>query len=461
MGVFAVKSNDIKNAIYDFANNQTNGDNFAYISLSITFLVIFFFIFFTVKINSQYAQLLEDSRFVKFYPENTLYYQDFNNPNNFKDIKNFKFLKNANSLGYGKIYPERGTPYYLIIAKSDEDIDIPQNIPGSFLLKQDDYIFISDSETVLFDLVKRIETKQYGFFENRNVKNAIKKLPEDRDETVIIQNPFYFDSSIDNSYASIFNKLFSSCAFSIKNDDIVKISGFFTYKENNIFGAAVLNKLFDLFSPKTMTINYLNKDNLAFFVGIKNFDKLANIFYFLNKNLKNNYSDTLNAIEEDFNLTLKDEFVDYLKGNAFFYIFQSKEGLEPLVVLETKKDFSSQINKLAMFLPLPSNTLKLSEREMNSGTINVLSYKNYPKELHYTTKANLFLLGFQNIIEEYTSENKMESFVSHNDVNVFLDFKYSNASKFIHSDKYKNAVVTIDFDKNLNFNILLTPIEGK
>ena len=462
MGVFlVVKNNNIKNAIYDFANKQTNGDNFAYISLSITFLVIFLFVLFTFKINSQYTQLLNESRFIKFYPENTLYYQDFNNPKKFKDIKKFKFLENAKSLSFGKIYQERGNSNYLIIAKANEDIDIPKNLKNSFVLKEADYIFISDNETILFDLVKRIESKNYGFFGNRNVKNAIKKLPADRDETVIIQNPFYFDDSIDNSYTSIFNRLFSTCALSIKNKDTVEISGFFNYKENNIFGAAILNEVFDFFSPKTMTINYLNKDNLAFFIGIKNFDKLANIFWFLNKNLKNNYTDTFNAIEEDFNLNLKDEFVDYLKGNAFFYIFQSKEGIEPLVVLETKRDFSSQIKKLSMFLPLPTNNLKISERELNSGTINVLSYKNYPKELHYTTKANLFLLGFQNIIEEYTSENKLGSFVSHNDVNVFLDFKYSNTSKFIHSDKYKNAVVAIDFDENLNFNILLTPIEGK
>ncbi len=372
---------NLKTAIYEFADKQTNGDKFAYVSWCVTLIVIIFFIFFTVKINDRYNELLNCSRFAKFYPENTLFYQDFNNPQNFKYLKDFKFLKSANSLSYGKIYSERGNSYYLIIAKINENIDVPEKIKNAFIQKQDDYIFISDSETVLFDLIKRIELKKYGFFEQRNVKNAIKKLPQDRDETVIVINPFYFDNEIDNSYISIFNKLFSSCAFGIKNKDMVEIRGFFNYKENNIFGAAILNEVFDFFSPKLMKINYLNKERLAFFVGIKNFDKLANIFCFLNKNLKNNYTDTLNAIEEDFNLTLKDEFVDYLKGNAFFYIFQTKDGLEPLVVMETKRDFSAQVKKLSMFLPLPSNNLKISERELNSGTVNILKYKNYTKEL--------------------------------------------------------------------------------
>ena len=456
-----MNKDNIKTAIYDFANKQTNGDSFAYVSLFVTFIVIALFVFFTININSRYHELLDGSRFAKFYPENTLFYQDFNNPKNFKYLKKFEFLKNANSISYGKIYPERGEPSYLIIAKSVEDIKIPEKLKNIFVLKHDDYIFVSDSETILYDAIKRIEKNDYGFFELRDVKNAIKKLSDDRDETVIIINPFYLDNDIDNSYISIFNKLFSSCAFGVRKGEIVEVSGFFNYKENNIFGAAILNEFFDFFSPKTMTINYLNKDNLAFFVGIKNFDKLANIFCFLNKNIKNNYTDTLNAIEEDFNLTLKDEFVDYLKGNAFFYIFQTNEGLEPLIVMETKRDFSSQVKKLSMFLPLPTNNLKISERELNNGTINVLKYKNYPKELHYTTKANLFLLGFQNNIEDYVSEKNIESFVSKNDVNLFLDFKYPNASKFINTKNYKSAALSIDFDENLNFNLLLTPKEGK
>ena len=83
-----------------------------------TFCIIMIIFCAGFLLQKEYNALLENSRFLKFYPFETLYYEDFSDA---KDFKRIKLEKDYSSLGYGIFKDKRGNDKFLIVAKTTED----------------------------------------------------------------------------------------------------------------------------------------------------------------------------------------------------------------------------------------------------------------------------------------------------------------------------------------------------
>ena len=399
-----------------------------------------------------YFDTLENSRFMKFYPTSTVFYQDFTNIGEFKE---FKLPKDYQSISYGIFKDDRGKDKFLMVAKTpDSDTPIIDTKEYSLFTK-DGYTFLSNSELELKNLKKRIETKNYEFIKDKNIKKLIKNLDKNRDYTIVITNIEYIGLPIDEDIKKIFDKVFDKTIIQIFNrNNGIEISGEITFKNNIIDIAATAKQITENFTNRNIKIDNFNTTNLALVMGVKDFDLWTKTFLQITKTLQDNqYSETFNLIQNDFNTNFEEDIAQKLDGNAVLYLFNDKKTLHPMIVLQTKKDIVKQAQKYLSFLQL-QNISELKEKEVNNRTFNVLSSGFYPYNLSFTTlDTNLFILGHQNIIESYINDENKNSAAKKCDFYLFANISKTpilNKNKGFWSN-YKTMEFELHLSPSINF----------
>jgi len=418
-------------------------------------IMVVFCIGFILK--RDYNNLLDNSRFLKFYPENTLYYEDFSDA---KDFKKIKTSDNYSSLSYGIFKNERGIDKFLIVAKTEEEnTPILDKRKYSYFIK-DGYAFLSNDISELMNVQTRLSQHKYAFLKHKGIKKAISKLDKTRDYTIIIDNSSYANLKVTSDIEKAVDKVFDKAVIQVFNENNgLRFNGEITF-ENNLAGAAInIKKLSECFTNRNIKIGTFQKDNIALIVAVKDFDLWTQAMIDLSKNLpKNQYSETVSLIQNIFNSDVETDIVKKLNGNAVFYLFKEKRDLHPMLTIETKQDIESQVQKYFSFLQL-SNSLQLSKKEINNQQLNILKGKVYPYNLSFgMLDNNLFLLGHQKIIENFIENSKSEVIEKDSDFYFFANINKTPALKKNKGfwNGYKTLEVNLFLKPHITFNGTMT-----
>lgn len=404
-----------------------------------------------------YLSMLENSRFMRFYPASTVFYQDFTS---IGDFEKFELPSEYKSVSYGIFKDERGKDKFLMIARTpDADTPIIDTKDYSLFTK-DGYTFISNSDKELINLQKRIAVKNYEFIKTTNIKNMLKKLDAKRDYTIVVTDINYTGIPLDADTKNIFAKIFDKSVIQLyRQKDGVSIKGEVVFK-NKIAGiAATAKAITENFANRNIAIEYFDKDKVIFVAGVKDFDLWTKAFLKITQTMQGNqYGETFNLIQSGFNSDVEEDIVKKLSGNAVFYLFKDKKDLHPMIVVETKRDLVNQAQKYLSFLQLQNNS-KFSEKQINNQTYNILSTGFYPYNLSFTTtNENLFVLGHQNIIENYLGEKPKEKVIKKCDFYLFSDLQktplFKNNKGFW--DGYKTIELELKLTPSVNFEGKLT-----
>ncbi|MDD3593721.1 MAG: hypothetical protein PHX18_03735 [Candidatus Gastranaerophilales bacterium] len=395
-------------------------------SAILTFLVILIFAFFAFYMQAKYSDILVKSRFLKFYPSNTMVYKDFDSP---KALKSFDVpfdTKDVKAFSWGAIKNTETTNNVLFILKNnttEEEDTLIREKQGFYYFVNDEYTYISDSEIELELLKDRIIANKFEIFESKNIKYLVKNLEDKRNATFIILNSNYLNELTNMSLPARF---LDKTAFSVTYNDEGFISdGVITFKDKKLVMAVWLKELLSIFNPETPFVEFFNENNIAAVIWVNNFDLFAKSFSFLRKNIGDNqYTTLLNLLEDTVNLNFEFDIAQNLKGDGVFYLFNQKKQLQPMLLLETKKDIATPVRKAFDSMQFQKNT-KISQIEVNRQTVNVLSSKYLPYNLNFTNlNDEKFLIGHQAILEKYlTSQKSKIELPSDTDVFVYLNTK--------------------------------------
>ncbi len=418
-------------------------------------IMIIFCISFVYK--KGYIEMLENSRFMRFYPASTVFYQDFTSIGDFEE---FQLPSEYQSVSYGIFKDERGKDNFLMVAKTpDADTPIIDTKEYSLFTK-DGYTFISNNGAELMNVQKRVSEKNYEFIKDNNFKKMLKKLDKKRDYTIVITDANYIGIPIDTDTKNILSKVFDTSVIQLyKQDNGFHIKGEIIFK-NKIAGmAATAKSITENFTNRTISIESFDTDKIALVAGVKDFDLWTKTFMQATKTMqKNQYGETFNLIQNGFNSNVEEDIIKKLSGNAVFYLFKDKKDLHPMIVVQTKRDLAKQAQKYLSFLQLQNNS-KLSEKQINNQTYNILSTGFYPYNLSFTTSnENLFILGHQNIIESYLNKEPKEKITKKCDFYLFADL---NKTPLFKNNKgfwsgYKTMELELKLAPSVNFEGKLT-----
>lgn len=393
-----------------------------------TFCIIMIIFCAGFLLQKEYNTLLENSKFLKFYPLETLYYEDFADA---KDFKRIKLQKEYPSLGYGIFKDNRGNDKFLIVAKTNENnTHIIDTKEYSYFVKNG-YAFLSNDNKELENIQQRLKIKDYEFLKNKNIKQAIKKLSPNRDFTIMVNSTGYANLEATEDTAYLIDRILDKAVIQVfKENDNLIFDGEISFENDLATFAVNLKRLSETFVNRKIKIENFNTNNRAVVLGVKDFDLWTQFFVNVLKNLpQNQYSETLALMQNIFNTNVENDIVKKLNGNAVFYLHKTQKDFHPMITVETKRDIASQAQKYFSFLQL-SNSLKVSEKEINNKSLNILSSKFYPYNLIFgTINDKMFLLGHQDIIENYTQTlektitPKKSDFYFFADINKFPNLK--------------------------------------
>ncbi len=381
-------------------------------------IMVIFCVGFILRKN--YENMLENARYLKFYPTPTIFYQDFSND---KELSMPDFARDFASMSYGIVKDDRGKDKFLVVAKTpDTDTPIIDTKDYSLFTKNG-YTFISDSNDELKAVQARLKTNDYGILKDPSVKKLVKKLDKNRDYTIFTTDAKYVDLPLDVDSKSLLGKVFEKGILQVyKTDDGIKFNGEVLYKNKIATAAAKIKRLAESFANRSIKIEDFDKEHLAFIAGVKDFDVWAKGFFMItNSLLDSRYNSTFELIETNFNSDVETDIIQKLNGNAVFYLFNDKKNMHPLLLMETKRDLTQSAQKYLGFLQLQNNS-KMSEKEVNDTTFNVLSSKLYPYDLGFTTFSDkLFVLGHQDIVEKYAGTDKKDFLSKNCDIFLFAN----------------------------------------
>ena len=346
-----------------------------------TLCIIMIIFCLAIVYQNRYKNMLDNSRFMKFYPQTTVFYQDFKNMGNFS---NMQLPQKYQAISYGIVKDDRGKDKFLMVAKTpDKDTPIIDTENYSLFTK-DGYTFISNSNEELKNLQKRLETKNYEFIKNKNLINLIKNLDKNRDYTILITNLDYIGIPIDEEFKTSADKIFDKAIIQIYNEkNGIKFKGELTFENDIANIVANIKMLADGFSNKEILIDSFNKENASLIIGIKNFDLwIKAISNFLKTRSTNQYKNTFKQIQKDFNFDIEKDIIQKLNGNAVLYLSEDKDTLAPLIILETKQDLAKEAQKYLGFLQLQNNS-KMTEKEVNQKNLTVFSNNRYPHNFSF------------------------------------------------------------------------------
>ena len=419
-------------------------------------ILVFFVIGFFLKQN--YTQMLENSRNMQFYPETTLLYIDGIDTEDL--IKEFGFEKNISSASYGLFQDSHGNDKFLIVVKTPDREDthiVTRKDYSSVTVNK--YTFLSNSEEKLLEFQKKEGYRRNSFLKNKNIRKSLKTLDKARTKTIIVSDISYIGIAINPDARKTINKIIDKIIIqTFENNEEITFSGNVTF-ENKIADAALnFNKLIEKFAKKDIKIEKYDTENLAMIIGVKDFDLWSTTLMKIIKSFPDNqYNATISLIQSVFNFDIEEDIVKQLNGNATFYMYSDKKVLHPMLLLETKKDLAVQGKKYLNFLQLTNNS-KLSEKQMNNKTFNVLSGGFYPHNLIFgSIDDSLFILGHQNIIESFLNREKEEFTQENCDIYFYSDIRKitlplkSNKTKSFWT-RYKNIEMKIFMSQGIYFS---------
>ena len=424
-------------------------------------IVMVFFVGFVFKKN--YDDMLENSRNLKFYPSSTVLYIDGLDAKGV--AKEFNVSnKNVSLASYGIFKDEHGNDKFLIaIATPDEEDSHIIAKKNYSLLASQGYTFVSNSEKELTNVKNRQETKEYAFLKNKNIKKALKTLAPYRVKTIIVDDVSYVGIPINHDARKAMNKIFDKIIIQTFEDfKTIEFSGEVTFNNKMASVAVKLNNLREKFAKRNIKVEQFNKKNLAMVVGVKDFDLWSTTMMRLVKSMPDNqYNATLSLIQSVFKFDIEKDIVKQLNGSAVLYIYSGKKTLHPMLLLETKKDLAVQGKKYLNFLQLTNNA-KLSEKQIQDKTFNVLSSGFYPHNLSFgSLDESMFILGHQSIIEKFI-DSEQKDFVTENcDIYFYSDIKKvtANAKKTKNKsfwNDYKSVEIRAFMSPNINFSGRIT-----
>ena len=418
-------------------------------------LIIFLLGFFLKK---NYFGMMENSRNMRFYPVSTVFYIDgIDGKSLVKDLGiNGEFTLSS----YGIFKDAYGKDKILAVLASGDAEESPIIKKGEYsVLTSNGYTFISNSEDEITEIKKRISRKHYEFLKNRNIKKMLKTLDVDRTKTIIAGDISYIGIEINPDARKAINKIFDKAVIqTFENDKEVTFSGEVSFKNKVADAALNVKKVSENFLKEDIKIEQFKNENPVLIIGVKDFDLWSKTFVKILKTLPDNqYNNTLKLIQTVFNFDIEEDIVKQLNGSAVFYMYSQKHALHPMLLLETKKDLAEQGKKYLNFLQL-TNSSKLSEKQVNDKTFNVLSSGLYPYNLSFgSIDDSMFILGHQNIIEKYLKENNTKVKEEKCDIYVYSDIKKLFALSKNKRNKsfwrnYKNIELKLFVSPNITFS---------
>lgn len=370
--------------------------------------------------RNDYIKLVENSRFLKFYPTTTVFYQEFTDIGEFNNLKIPEEFKKAS---YGIFLDDRGQENFLMISQtSDEDTPIIDT-PKYSMFTQNGYIFLSDNPEELENLQHRINHKNYEILHDKNIKKLLKTLDKKRDFTIMISDINYIGLPVDSEIKEILSKIFDKAIIQVfKDKENIKVSGELTFKNKIANLASCAKQLAENFSFRQIKIEKFSEEKPVLIIAVKDFDLWTKTFLHITKNLPDNqYSATFDLIQNVFHSDIESDIIQKLNGNAVFYLFKKNDILHPMLILETKRNLANQIRKYFSFLQL-QNKSTLTEKELNNKTYNVLSSGIYPHNLSFGNfNDKLFAIGHQNIIENFAEKQENNILVENCDFYLYTN----------------------------------------
>jgi len=387
-----------------------------------TFCIIMIIFCMAIVFRTCYLDMLNNSRFLKFYPKTTVFYQDFTDIGEFRELQ---LSEEYQSLGYGIFKDDRGKDRFLLVAKTP-DSDTPIiDTPEYSMFTKDGHTFLSDSPEELEKLLERIKHSRYEFLQDNNVKKLVKNLDENRDYTILIADADYIGLPLDAEIKTVLNKILDKTIIQVyKTENGVDVKGEITFKNKVVSIASKAKHLTESFAFRKIKVEKFSDEKPVVVFGVKDFDLWTKTFMQVAKSLpKNQYSATLALIQNDFNSDVEVDIIEKLNGNAIFYLFNDKEVLHPMLFLETKQNLVAQVKKYFNFLQL-QNSSTITEKEVDDRTFNILSSAIYPYNFSFGEYENRsFIVGHQNIVENYVENKNKEVFPINSDFYLYADVK--------------------------------------
>ncbi|MCQ2957676.1 MAG: hypothetical protein MJ180_02115 [Candidatus Gastranaerophilales bacterium] len=302
---------------------------------------------------------------------------------------------------------------------------------------------------------ERLKLNRHDYLSNANIKKTLKTLDKNRTNTIIISDANYIKLPISDDVKSGLNKIFDNVVIEVfEDDDEIEFKGEINFK-NNIAGFLTnIKQLNGCLNDRKIKISNFKANDVSMIVGVKDFDLWTQALVKITQNITNNqYSNTFNLIQNGFNSNVEEDIVNNFNGNAVFYLFNDKREMHPMLSIEAQEDLSKQVQKYFTFLQLPNN-LKLTEKEINKKTLNILKSKFYPYNLVFgAVDDNWFLLGHQHIIEQYIEYKNNDFKYKDNDFYFYSNIRKSPAlrKRDCVLRKYRDIEVEVSLTPTLNF----------
>jgi len=443
----------IKKIILKEIQEKHTDANYDYYRLIKTLCLIMIIFCIGIILRNKYSNLMENSRFLKFYPETTFFYQDF------KDIGTFSKLEipqEYRKFSYGIFRTNLGEEKYLFIAQTQTPNTPIINSGQYFLFTNNSYTFISNYPQELENIQHRIQKKQFALLKDTSFRKLIKKLDQNRDNTIIVSDFNYLNLPVDKEFKEQIGTIFDKVVVETKktNNGLI-IDGEIIFK-NKIAGlAANAKRIAEKFSLRKIKIENFKTQQPIIIVGVKDFDLWTKTLLQITKNLpQNQYIKTFNLIQNNFHSDIEKDIVKKLNGNAVLYIFKENEVFHPLLTVETNRNLVNQARKYFDFLQV-QNKSRFEEKEIDDKIFSVLNSGFYPHNLSFANFGdNLFTLGHQNILEAYARKNPKNYFTSSGDFYIFADIQnieFTKKHKGFWSG-YKNIELKFTLAPNVNFH---------
>ncbi|MFA6989495.1 MAG: DUF3352 domain-containing protein [Candidatus Gastranaerophilaceae bacterium] len=487
-----MNNNDNKNNLSIVEKTEKYGNQKINFYKTLTLIVILFVIL--MPIRQKYLCLIEKSRLLTYYPAETQVYFDFETNHLTSKIKankympdiaakseyfSFGFWKDPKSSYCNKLAVfkfKRKDQYFNLLHPKINDDTQPRLYTANltfenykhhkiFHLKNQnklctidkEKLFITESPTVLKELIDRIENGRKGLLERRNVRKALELIDKKRDGTIfILDNKFLLNKSISKKIPGIAKivDFVDISAFSVNFEDnniITKGKTLLNYKK--IKDRAVINSFKDFNKePSVLNENCFIPEKSIMYATVGNFKNIFNLFLTLNDiKQQPEYTQMLDFMKDSIGLNVENDLLSKFNGCSSLVLVPEGKEIEAAGIFRTSKNPQPEITKLINFFQTQNSVVNIVDSDLRGYSLKHLKTDKIPYSIYFGMVGNNnFVVGQQNVLNEVIKaikENQTpKNTLPKTQIAIYLD---SNAAKEIiqRFKQRKIPVNGIDFIK--------------
>lgn len=440
-----------------------------------TLVVILVLLIIALPLRRQVNENIASAKHLIYYPKNTEIYFDIDTKYFNKFIKNNKYLSELannserfsfgfwqdqsfyNKLAIFEFKPD-STPKLQVNKLKTESYKhhLIYYLEGKqkFYMVDGEKLFITDNSAVLKKIIENIESKRLGLFEQKDIRNLVKKLNKKRNGTLfvfnhnkILKNKFLKNISFFDNVADIFDK----SVFSINFDDkYLYLNGKTLLSTNDKFKKEELKKYLNK-SMSMSKYSYLPESTSAY-VTINDFSSFINLILTLEEvKMLPEYTQILQFIKKSFNVDIEQDLISAFKGFVSIgFVKSSNDEVAPVVVFKADKKIENSLKKIIKLIQFKSDIFKLDKTIIAEKHFNILISKKHPNICFGNLNEDLYILGEQNavknVIKSFNQKKLKEIALISREPKVFMFVKSLEFNNILNKYLRKNISILDNFE---------------